>query len=88
MALKITIVICATILLLFLTVLAIFVASKAFLDAQNREGVEEAQKLKDKLVKANERILLLEEELSSREETLLQMRRRNNDFDLYPHKSE
>lgn len=87
MALKITLVICATILLLFLTVLAIFVASKAFLDAQNREGVEEAQKLKDKLVKANERILLLEEELSSREETLLQMRRRYNDFDLYPRKS-
>lgn len=87
MALKITIVICATILLLFLTVLAIFVASKAFLDAQNRESVEEAQILKAKLVKANERILLLEEELSSREETLLQMRRRYNDFDLYPRKS-
>ena len=87
MALKITIVICATILLLFLTVLAIFVASKAFLDAQNRKGVEEAQKLNAKLVKANERILLLEEELSSREETLLQMRRRYNDFDLYPRKS-
>ena len=87
MALKITIVICATILLFFLIVLAIFVASKAFLDAQNREGVEEAQKLKAKLVKANERILLLEEELSSREETLLQMRRRYNDFDLYPRKS-
>lgn len=82
MALKITIVICLTIIVVFLIILSILFAGKKVLDAQNKADAEEVERLEAKLRKAEVRAEAAEKEMNRLQKENLELRSRHNDFGL------
>ena len=82
MALKITIVICLTIISIFVIILLILATSRRLLEAQNKDADEEMERLEAKLRKAEVRAEAAEMEANRLQKSILDLRRKYNDFEL------
>ena len=82
MALKITIVICLTIISIFVIILLILATGRRLLEAQNKDAAEEMETLKAKLYKTEVHAGAVEKEMNRLQKENLELRRRHNDFGL------
>lgn len=82
MALKITIVICLTIISIFVIILLILATGRRLLEAQNKADAEEVERLEAKLRKAEVHAEAVETRMNELQKENLELRRRHNDFGL------